>query len=210
MACFVFFFLSQPSISCFKCMHAWIKAPYAEWCDPECPVLTWKSTIRIINVPALHGYMDSSQAGAGRDKRQREWGWRRRKKGGELRTPLQASEQVWTVLLRLVRSLHSARQPRESELSLLQRCTNIKLQWIILEVALWVLDWTSVTGSSAVSPNAARRAECWICHRWKGGERQAEARCTEQRGKVRQARAVRWGFVSKILVPHGNEVVHNV
>lgn len=165
MACFVFVFLSQPSISCFKCMHAWIKAPYAEWCDPECPVLTWKSTIRIINVPALHGYMDSSQAGAGRDKRQREWGWRRRKKGGELRTPLQASEQVWTVLLRLVRSLHSARQPRESELSLLQRCTNIKLQWIILEVALWVLFFFP---SQAVTLDIGDRQFC--C---------ASKRCTE-------------------------------
>lgn len=158
--------------------------------------------------------MDSLQAGAGRDKRQREWGWREKKRG-ELRTPLQASEQVWTVLLRLVRSLHSARQPRESELSLLQRCTNIELQWIILEVALCFFfpklwHWTSVTGNSAVCPNAAQRAECWICHRWKGGERQAVARCTEHRGKMKQARAVRWRFVSKILVLRGNEVVHNV
>lgn len=50
--------------------------------------------------------------------------------GGGLRTPLQASEQVWTVLLWLVLSLHFTSSPRESEHSdhgpvgHLQRCTD--------------------------------------------------------------------------------------
>lgn len=42
------------------------------------------------------GWLAFRQERAGRDNRQREFGlW---KKKGELRTPLQASQQVWTVL----------------------------------------------------------------------------------------------------------------
>lgn len=137
----------------------------------------------------------------------------KKKGGGELRTPLQASEQVWTAAAGAQSTLSKAASgigtssPAEMHKHW-AIVNNLGSCLVFFFSKLW--HWTSVTGSSAGCPNAARRAECWICHRWKGGERQAVARCTEQRGKMKQARAVRWGFVSKILVPHGNEVVHNV
>lgn len=57
---------------------------------------------------------------------------------------------------------------------------------MIVEVVLFG-HWTPVTGNTAVCPDTARESWGWICHRWKGGERQAVARCTEQRspGKMR-------------------------
>lgn len=60
----------------------------------------------------------------------------------------------------------------------------------------------------------------WTCHRWKDGEQQAVARCTEQRsaGKIRQRQAVeglRWAlwedtFVGMLMVLPGNGILHNL
>ena len=107
----------------------------------------------------------------GRDEKRREWGWKEEEKKRESsgRAPLQASEQVWTVLLLLVLSL-TLNQAASGATNFWQGPAGMHRQ----EFTCWAaaagdrgsfailkavtLDFGDIGGSSAVGPDASRRA----------------------------------------------------